>query len=168
MNAEPTRIAFTLFLIFEYEAKSQVKRQLSGISEIPQSSSTLISYLRTPVIVDGAEANMADLIRLWYIEPSKYENLLKTSTKNIIDRLEYEYEHPKTKKFVTRGFEISINKQKFSDRAVNHLLSFASKSFDENTCISDEYGCINLGEQFIPVSYDKNPYIVLRESFAAK
>jgi|SRR3989338_5890557 len=159
---------FFFFVVFKLQAASAVERQLKGITDIPISSSTLISYLRTPVIVDEKETNIAEIIRLWTLEPDKYKEILEKNSIGILNSLEYEYSNPQTKNIVIRGFHISINKQKEAENAIRPLIEFKSNSFQDGLCITNDKGCINLGEQFIPVSHSSSLYIVLRESYKSK
>jgi hypothetical protein len=141
---------------------------LRGIADIPTSSLTLNTYLRAPAIIDGNEISIAELIRLWHLNPDKYKSSLETASIDILNRLEYEYTHPQTKNKVVRGFHISINRQKEQANAINPIIKFKSKSFQDGLCISNQYGCINLGEQIIPISESSTLYIVLREGYKAK
>ena len=161
--------AIFLFLaLFKLQSVTAVQRELKGIADIPSSSSTLITYLRTPTIVDGKESNIAELIRLWQMYPDKYKSTLETTSTDILNKLEYDYIEPQTKNNVIRGFYISINKQKEAENAIRPLIEFKSKSFQDGLCITNQYGCINLGEQFIPI-FDGPPlYIVLREGYKSK
>ncbi len=103
---------FFFLILFKLQSVTAVQRELRGIADIPTSSSTLISYLRTPVIVDGREINVAELISLWQLDQNKYKSTLETTSTDILNKLEYDYIEPQTKNIVIRGFHISINKQK--------------------------------------------------------
>ena len=159
---------FFFFVVFKLQAASSVERQLKGIEDIPTSSSTLINFLRTPLVVDGKEINVAELIRLWSLEPDKYKEILGKNSIGILNNLEYEYINPQTKNTVIRGFDISINMQKEKENAIRPIIEFKSKSFQDGLCITNQYGCINLGEQFIPISDSSSLYVVLRESYKSK
>lgn len=159
---------FLFLMMFKLQSLTAVQRELRGIADIPTSSSILITYLRTPVIVDGKEINVAELISLWQLDPNKYKSTLETASTDILNKLEYDYIEPQTKNSVIRGFHISINKQKEAENAIKPLIEFKSKSFQDGLCITNQYGCINLGEQFIPVTDSSNLYIVLREGYKSK
>ena len=159
---------FFFLVLFKIQAVNSVQRELKGITDIPTSSSSLIDYLRTPVTVDGKEANIAELIMLWQLDQDKYRAALETNSTSILNKLEYEYVEPQTKNDVIRGFHISINREKKSENAIEPLIEFKSKSFQDGLCITNQYGCINLGEQFIPISNSQTLYVVLRESYKSK
>lgn len=157
-------VAIAIFLmIFKFQSINPVERQLTGMAGFPSSTFTLVGYLRTPVDVDGKSTNMAELIRLWHFDP-KHKDLLEKTTTDLLNRLEYEYVDQQTKNTFVRGFQLSINSRKKDDNTIDPIISFKSKSFDSISCITNKYGCVNLGKQFIPVSEKTTLYIVLRES----
>lgn len=161
-------VAIAVFLIiFKVVSTTSIENKLTSMTEFPTSSSTLISYLRTPVDVDGKTTNVADLIRLWNFD-QKHKDLLEKTTTDLLNKLEYEYTDSQTKNTAIRGFQISINSKKKDDNAIDPIIDFKSKSFDSIRCISNQYGCVNLGEQFIPISDKTTLYIVLRESQKSK
>ncbi|MBI2658665.1 hypothetical protein HYX05_01000 [Candidatus Woesearchaeota archaeon] len=161
-------VIFFFLVLFKIQAVNSVQRELKGITDIPTSSSNLVDYLRTPVTIDGGEINIAELIMLWQLDPAKYRAALETNSTHILNKLEYEYFEPQTKNAVIRGFHVSINKEKKSENSIEPLIEFKSKSFQDGLCITNQYGCINLGEQFIPISNSQTLYIVLRESYKSK
>lgn len=157
-------VAIAVFLvIFKFQSITQVRNELTGMASVPSSSSTLAGYLRTPIDIDGKKTDIANLIRLWYFNPV-YKDLLEKTTTDLLNRLEYEYADPQTKHTFVRGFQLSINSRKKDSNTIDPMLSFSSKSFDSSNCASNFYGCVNSGEQFIPVSETATLYIVLRES----
>lgn len=159
---------FFFLVLFKIQATNAVQRELKGITDIPSSSSSLINYLRTPITVGGEEMSIAELIRLWQLDPDKYRVALEANSIDILNKLEYEYTEPQTKNKVIRGFHISINREKKSENAIEPLIEFKSKSFQDGLCITNQYGCINLGEQFIPISSTRTSYVVLREGYKSK
>lgn len=166
---------FLFLMLFKLQSLTAVQRELRGIADISTSSSTLITYLRTPVVVDGKEINVAELIRLWQLDTNKYKSTLETTSTDILNQLEYEHIEPQTKNNVIRGFQILIYKQKNKDILENNLYDFKSKSFDFQLCINYQPtpeqilpDCINLAEQFIPITESSGLYIVLRESSKPK
>ena len=161
-------VAIFFFMgLFRYETATD-QRQLEGIKESTIASSTLISYLRTPITLDGKNINIAELIRLWQSDPDKYKDVLEKNSAEILNSLEYEYQDPTTKNTRIRGFDVSINSRKKEDKSLNYLLESKSKSFENGFCILNEYGCIIIEEQFLPITGDKSLYLVLMESQKAK
>lgn len=159
---------FFFFVVYKFYAINQVERQLKGVSDVPSANSNLINYLRTNVVIESREMNVAELIRLWNLEPTKYKDALQKTSIDLLNSLEYEYIEPQTRNKVIRGFHISINKEKIAQNTINPTIEFKSKSFEDGFCIRNEYGCVNLGEQFIPISESSNLYIVLREAYKSK
>ena len=158
-------VAIAVFLIiFKFQSVTSIENQLTSMSELPSSSSTLLNYLRTPVNMDGQTINVAELIMLWKFDPDKHKDLLEKTTTDLLNNLEYEYVDAQAKTNLIRGFQISINSKKKDDNYIDPLISFKSKSYDSISCITNRYGCVNLGEQFIPISETTTLYIVLRES----
>ncbi len=161
-------VAITFFFfVYKVQALNATERQIEGVSDIPASSSTLINYLRTPVIVEDEEINMAELIRLWDLDNERYKNILEESSLQTINSLEYVYTNPAIgiDNDVIRGYNIIINSEKKDDNSLDFMIDFESDSFESGFCIKDEFGrCIRLGEQFIPISEDDNLYIVMFES----
>ena len=161
-------VLFFFFVVFKIEAINAHDQQLIGAREIPTSSLTLVNYLRTPATVDGKEITVGELIRLWNMQPDKYGDTLKKFSNDLLNNLEYEYKDSQTNNIRIRGFDISINSGKNGDNSLDYLMEFKSKNFESGYCELNEYGCIKLGEQFIPVSEDKSLYLVLFESHRAK
>lgn len=159
---------FFFFVVFKIEAISAIERQLSGIKDVPTSSIALNNYLRTPVTVDGKQINIAELIRLWHLEPDKYKNILEKTSIDILNSIEYEYDNPRADNIVVRGFNVVVNSKKNEDNSLDFLIDFKSKSFESGFCIGNEYGCVRLGEQFVPVSENAYLYVILFESQKAK
>lgn len=161
-------VAIAVFLIiFKLMSTVSIENKLISLAEFPTSSSTLLGYLRTPVSVDSKMINMAEFLRLWYFD-DRHKDLLEKTTIDLLNTLEYEYTNAQTKNTVTRGFQISVNTKKKDENTIDPIIDFKSKSFDSIRCISNQYGCVNLGEQFIPISETATLYIVLRESQKTK
>lgn len=161
-------VAIAVFLIiFKLVSTVSIENKLTGMAEFPTSSSTLLGYLRTPINVDGKTINLAEFLRLWYLD-ARHKDLLEKTTIDLLNTLEYEYQNSQTKNAVVRGFQISINSKKKDENSIDPIIDFKSKSFDSIRCISNQYGCVNLGEQFIPISETTTLYIVLRESQKSK
>ncbi len=152
------------YLIFSFQVKGVNTIQSASIFD---KDIFLTSYLKTPVMVDGIETNMAELIRYWYLDKEKYEDLLRKTSVELLNHNEYEYEDSLTKNTRVRGYSITIRKGINNDDKFKVLLTLESKSF-QNYCISDIRGCANLGEQVLPVSENVNLYIVLFEGQQAK
>ncbi len=50
------------------------------------ANNMLISYLNTPVAVQGEAVTFADLIRLWHNDKNKYESLLQSATSALLSK----------------------------------------------------------------------------------
>lgn len=50
------------------------------------ANNMLISYLNTPVAVQGEAVTFADLIRLWHNDKQKYEPLLQSATSSLLSK----------------------------------------------------------------------------------
>lgn len=160
---------FFFLLLFKLQSINATERDITEIREAPSSSTTILNYLRTPVNVDGNEINMAELIRLWHLEPDKYINVLEASSVEILDRMEYEYKNPNANNIVVRGFNVIINSEKRDDNSLDFLVDFESQSFESGYVIRDAYGRgIIQAEQFVPISENQYLYVVLMESQKAK
>ena len=158
-------IVFYLLLKFTIgKIPFEIAKESSNID----GSLSLLGILRTPVVVDGSESDIAELIRLWSLEPDKYKELLENTAVNLLDKLEYKYIDQETRNTRIRGFYIAVNKEDIGNNAISPLIEFNSKNFESGNCISDQNGCINLGEQYIPISETSNVYVILRESNKAK
>ena len=128
--------------------------------------------MKTPVNADGNEIAIAELIRLWRLEPDKYSIVLETASVEIINKMEYEYQNPNADNTVVRGFYIVINSEKKEDGSLDHLIYFKSKSFESGFTLNKYGGYGGKGmiqaEQFMPISENEHLYIVLMESQKAK
>ncbi|MBI2655902.1 hypothetical protein HYX06_05780 [Candidatus Woesearchaeota archaeon] len=137
-----------------------------------KSNLVIINYLKTPVNADAKEITIAELIRLWRIEPDKYAAILETSSVEILNKMEYEYKNPNADNVVVRGFYIVINSEKKEDNSLDHLLSFESKSFQSGFTLNKYGGYGGPGmiqaDQFVPISENEHLYLVLMESQKAK
>ena len=165
-------IVFAIVIILFYEIFSFKSGDVKSIqsANVFDKDIFLSSYLKTPVIVDGKEINMAELIRYWYFDKTKYENLLSKTSLEILNKNEYEYEDPVTKNIRIRGFNVVISKEKRTDNSYTVLQEFNSKSAVSGYRISDDKygGAIILGEQFIPISDTTTLYIFNWETQKAK
>ena len=146
--------------------------KIEGLQMQAKSTLALINYLKTPINVDGKEITIAELIRLWHMEPDKYSTILETSSVKILNEMEYEYANPFGDNAVVRGFNVVINSEKKEDNSLDHLIDFESKSF-QSGFILNEYGGYGgpgmiQAEQFVPLSENEHFYLVLMESQKAK
>lgn len=162
---------FLFFVVFYLYSLNVAERELKGIKDIPAYSAILINYLKTPVLVGGNEFNTAELIRLWNNNPDKYNEILNKALQNILNNLEYEYVDQQTTNTIMKGFQIAIYQQKIKDTLSNQLLELSSASFDKEMCVSHQAtgekflpDCVDLAEQFVPISENSGFYVVLRES----
>ena len=165
-------IVLILYLLFTVSSKEVVENKITGLEIKSKSYTTLLNFLKTPVNVDGKDVIIADLIRLWSLEPDEYKVILETESIEILNKMEYEYKNPNADNLVVRGFDVIVNREKKEDNSLDHLLSFESKSFQSGFALN-EYGGYGgprtiQAEQFLPVSESQYLYIVLMESQKAK
>lgn len=68
-------------IIFSFHS-SQIKNKVNEISATQEHGYLLLNLLRTPVKIDGVDADVAQLISLWYLDEKKYgENLNRNISK---------------------------------------------------------------------------------------
>src|SRR3989344_7547042 len=86
-------VVIVFYLIFSV-SKDVTDKQITGIDSSINSYTDLINYLKTPVVVDGTETNIAGLIRLWQNEPDRdkdnYKDILEKISINILNGFEYD------------------------------------------------------------------------------
>ena len=174
--------------------KSNIDYVKFGLSE--QGNGLLENYLNQSVnmAVQGnmQKISMADLIRLWYKErKSEQYNLLKESTVNYFNKLEYFYSEEiagigkvETVQRV-RGYDLWIQENSFEapnqHNAVGGILSkadFTSKNYESGNCIrgivgttekgDDIVSCLLFGQTAVSAIDGKMLYIALGESDAGK
>ncbi len=164
-------IIMIFYLLFTLLAQN-MDNKIEGLQMQAKSNLVLINYLKTPVNVDGEEITIAELIRLWRIEPDKYATILETASVEILNKMEYEYKNPNADNIVVRGFDVIVNSEKKEDNSLDHLLSFESKSFQSGFALNEYGGYGGPGmiqaEQFVPISENNHLYLVLMESQKAK
>ena len=164
-------IAFVLiilifYLLFSVESRKASDNKITELEIKSASYLTLLNFLKTPVNVEGEDIIIADLIRIWYLEPNKYKDLLAAKSAEILNKLEYEYPNSDGGYTSTRGYNIIINSEKREYNSLDHLISLQSKSFDNDyAVISKNWDGIAIqGEQHIPVKRDQSLYEILIES----
>ncbi|MBI4452424.1 hypothetical protein HY637_03270 [Candidatus Woesearchaeota archaeon] len=159
------------YLLFTFLTQ-ETNNKIEALQIKTQSSLVLINYLKTPVNVEDKEITIAELIRLWHIDPAKYRFILETSSVEILNKMEYEYENPHADNLVVRGFNVIINREKRKDKSLDHVLDFTSMSFGSGYILNEYGGHSGPGkiqaEQFLPVSDSQYLYLVLMESEKAK
>ena len=167
-------VIIIFYAFFTYQASGEKNKIESTHTKI-SNDLELLNYLRTPVTVENKEIDVAELLRLWSLEPDKYEDIFKKYSTDILNNFEYEYFDEPTKSVVVRGFQLLIFKSKNNSVLENNLYELKSQSFDVQFCINYQPNpeqvlpdCINLAEQFIPITESSGLYIVLRESSKPK
>ena len=164
-------VVIVFYLIFSAMSKDVADKQITGLETKAKAYTNLLNYLKTPVIVDGKETDIAGLIRLWHNEPDKYKELLEKTSIGILNDMEYDYDNPikGTGNRLVRGFYISINSEKKENGGLYPLLEFQSKCCESGFTVRDESGVgLIAAEQFVPVSEDKYLYVVMMERAKAK
>jgi hypothetical protein len=79
-------VGFIFYILFSFVGKLGVY-DIGSDSESLNSNYLLLTYLRTPVEVNGNKMDMADLINLYYYD-NNYEDILIEETKKILDSFE--------------------------------------------------------------------------------
>lgn len=165
-------VIILLFYLLFTSLTQNIDNRIAGSQIQSKSGLALINYLKTPVNVDGKEIPIADLIRLWHMEPDKYRTVLETASVEILNKMEYEYENPFADNIVVRGFNIIINSERKNDNSLDHLMDFQSRSFQSGFVLNQYSGYGGPGmrqaEQFLPISENQYLYLVLMESQKAK
>lgn len=164
-------VVIVFYLLFSIMSKNATDKQITGLETKAKAYTNLLNYLKTPIVVDGKETNIAGLIRMWHNEPDKYKELLEKTSTGILNSMEYDYDNPikGTGNRLVRGFYISINSEKKKEGGFYPLLEFQSKCCESGYTIRDESGVgLIAAEQFVPVSEDKYLYVVMMERAKAK
>jgi len=79
-------VGFIFYILFGFAGKLSVY-DISSQSESLNSNSLLLTYLRTPVEVNGNKMDMADLINLYYHD-NKYKDILIGETEKVLNSFE--------------------------------------------------------------------------------
>lgn len=77
---------FIFYILFSFVGKLGVY-DIGSSSESLDSNYLLLTYLRTPIEINGNKMNMADLINAYYSD-NNYKNILIEETKKILDSFE--------------------------------------------------------------------------------
>ena len=148
---------FFFFVVYKITATTAIERQIKGIADMQSSNSILLNYIRTPVVVEGNNINIAELIRLWSTDRDRYKPFLEKEGKGIIDKMEYDFTDKQTKNNMLKGFKIIINNE----------LELSSQSYEDAFCEAEQvhiHDCLNLGEIIVPISENKALNIIMRAS----
>ena len=158
--------------------KSNVDYVKFGLSE--QGSGLLENYLNQSVniAVNGnmQKISMADLIRLWHKErKSEQYNILKESTVNYFNKLEYFYSDR------VRGYNLWMQETSFEAPNQHNAVGgadFKSKNYESGDCIRGVVGMTEKGDEIVSCLFfgkitisaidGKMIYIALGESDANK
>ena len=159
-----------IFLVFfKMQSGKIIENKITGLGNKIDENTILLNYLRTPVEIDidgkKQTVNIADLIRLWYLNHDKYNNLLAEKTQKTLNLWEYQMQNPYSNNIIVKTFNIIIMEEKPDGDSINPLSQFKSKNYN----IPDTgVGRLNLGQISIPISSSKSLYIILRSGFVDK
>jgi len=181
-------VIILFFTFFKFQAGDTTKNEITGLTSQVYEDITLLTYLKTPVEIElggiNQNINIAELIRLWYLnqgndqstietaiidildlDKGKYQSLLEEKTENILNFWEYKTTNPYADNIIVRTFSIIIMEEEPKGESINPILKIESKNYN----IPDTgIGRLNLGQVIIPISNSKNLYIILRRGFVDK
>ena len=148
--------------------KNKNEINFKGVENL-DSQRELIKILNSPVEVSGEVMSVKELIKLWFSDKSKYEDILDSEMKKVLEDFEYEYVDSQIKNLRVRGFSLLIYSEKHvKGEFPKELIRIPSERFKIGPCVSDVQGCKDLAGVYVPISDSAMVYIVLWASEGAK
>lgn len=164
------------FLVITMVLSGKNKNEINfeGVENL-DSQRELMKILNSPVEVNGESMNVRELINLTFFDTQmgtseeKYEDVLKSEVKKVLDDFEYEYVDFQIKNLRVRGFSLLIYSEKHvKGEFPKELIRIPSERFKIGPCVSDVQGCKDLAGVYVPISDSAMVYIVLWASEGAK
>ena len=119
--------------------------------------------------LEGNYIQIKDLVGLWFNDKNKYNDLLESSLKGVLDELEYESYNYKTENWRVNAFEIFINPEPIpSVGGISYDLRVDGEKYKTGFCSRRGGFCNEVAYSPVHISKTNIVHAYLRKSVAAR